>query len=333
IEPETPDASAGPAFLPDPDPTNASPVVISHVKYSLVRNVVWVNAQGYTSSSTTTTFLQAYKRITAQVSWTDAVGPHTVRQDSIVYPGGLGSYAGPEGATTTTSTTTAAAAPCAPVLSASLPDGTAAQTQVNLSWTQPAGCGAVIGYTVQYSTSSSFPAGSTQYINGIGPGTVSYNVSGLSSSTTYWFQVVATGSGGTSATSNTASQTTAAASVPCSLNSLTVTGNTSKSTTGTIEGHTGNTAYMSENLTLVLSTSGTCTDSYAVSGTPPGGGSDQGSPYALSGSGGTYTTTVPSANETNWVLGAHTFRVLDNGASTSTLYAFDVCKFSSKSCP
>src|SRR5438105_15892216 len=55
---------------------------------------------------------QAYKRAIAIVRWTDTSGSHSVRQDSYVYPGGLG----PANSTTTTSTTstTLASTPGAP---------------------------------------------------------------------------------------------------------------------------------------------------------------------------------------------------------------------------
>src|SRR5207244_5807666 len=128
---------------------NASPVSQGGVNYSVARHIVWVSAH-----DASTTYASAYKRLTVVVSWSDQAGAHQVRQDSLLYPGGLGQY---QGSTTTASTTTTAVLfPSAPTLNAitALADP-AGETQIHLTWTQPATGAAVTSYSIEYSTSSS----------------------------------------------------------------------------------------------------------------------------------------------------------------------------------
>ena len=144
MQPETPDPSAGAGFAPDPNPANASPVTQGAIKYSARRYVVWANA-----SDPSSTFAKAYKRLTVIVSWSDAAGAHTVRQDSILYPGGQGQYQGPMGGTSTTTTTAGVTQPNAPVLAAIVPLASPAdRTQIALSWSQPGGGAQVTTYSI-----------------------------------------------------------------------------------------------------------------------------------------------------------------------------------------
>ena len=55
------------------------------VTYTLNRCITWADA---TQAAET----QAYKRTTVVVNWVDAGIGHTVRQDSVIYPGGQGPY-------------------------------------------------------------------------------------------------------------------------------------------------------------------------------------------------------------------------------------------------
>ena len=167
--------------------------------YSVARYVVWVNAQ-----DASTTYTQAYKRLTVIVTWSDQAGSHSVRQDSILYPGGQGEFTGAMGGTTSTTTTTVVLNPSAPVLGAitGLADP-AGETQIPLTWTQPAGGAAVTSYSIVYSTSSTFPSGSISLVTGLAPSITNYTVTSLTASTTYYFEVIAY-AGTNSATSNSA---------------------------------------------------------------------------------------------------------------------------------
>ena len=59
----------------------------------------------------------------------------------------------------------------------------------------------------------------------------------------------------------------------------------------------------------------------------PTSSADPGSPYALGGSGGAYSGTVPSSNQRNWAVGLHTFNVWDvtTGSATPVVKTFKVC--------
>src|SRR3954465_14330445 len=106
--------SSGP-LVPQVD-TQTSGITQGGINFSVRRYVVWSDARDATS-----TYASAYKRLTVIVSWTDQVGAHTARQDSLLYPGGLGTYASPMGGTTTTPPTTTVLVPTAPVLNAITP--------------------------------------------------------------------------------------------------------------------------------------------------------------------------------------------------------------------
>jgi hypothetical protein len=325
VEPETPDPNAAAGYAPDPNPTNASPVVLGGVKYSIQRYVVWVNAQ-----DATTTYTQAYKRLTVKVTWSDLAGAHTVRQDSLLYPGGRGAYQGPMGGASTT-TTTAATSPTQPVLNTitglAAPAG---ETQIPLTWSQPAGGAAVTSYSIEYSTSPSFPAGNFSVVSGLAPTITGHTVTALTANTTYYFEVIAY-AGANSNVSHWQSFATLSAPLACELTQLTVTGATSLSTTGTILGN-GN--KMSEDLALSLTTTGTCTDGYEVKAVDPSSATDPGSPYVLAANAGNYTGTVSSSGAHGWAVGLHTFTVWDTttNAATTVVKTFTVCTHGATSC-
>jgi type II secretory pathway pseudopilin PulG len=331
IQPQTPDPFAAAGFTPDPNPENASPIVQGNVTYTVHRYVVWANA-----TDASNTYADAYKRLTVIVSWTDASGAHSVRQDSLLYPGGLGKYAGGSATSTTmTPSTTAMLPPNSPVLAAPVvPADPAGRTEIDLTWSQPAGGSVVSSYTVQYSTSSSFPAGSTNAIANIPSASTSYPVTALASDTTYWFRVIAL-AGAQSATSNSQSAATLVQpTAACTLGPLTITGATSLSTTGTILKKHGNRTEMSEDLTLGFSTTGTCSGAYTVKAVAPGGGADLGSPYTLTANGsGSYSGSVLSDGEEGWSVGVHTFTVWNSlSGATTAVKTFKVCAIESATC-
>ena len=307
--------------------TQTSGITQGSVDYSVSRYVVWVDAQDASS-----TYASAYKRLTVIVSWSDQAGAHTARQDSLLYPGGLGTYQAPMGGTTTTPPTTAVLNPSAPVLNAITPlADPAGQTQVALTWSQPAVGAAVTSYSIEYSTSSSFPAGNFSVVSGLSPSITNYTVTSLSAGDTYYFEVIAY-AGTNSAVSNVQSSTTLPAAGPtCKLGQLNVTGATSLSTTGTILQNNGK---MSENLSLSWTTTGTCPHSYAVKGVDPSGVADPGSPYTLLASSGNYSQTVASSGSKSWGIGLHTFTVWDvsTNSATTVVKTFKVCVKGSVTC-
>jgi hypothetical protein len=327
IQPETPDPSAAAGYAPDPDPTNAVVITQGSVNYSVLRYVVWINAQ-----DGLTTYTQAYKRLTVIVSWSDQAGAHTVRQDSVLYPGGLGTYQGAMGGPTSTTATTTALNPSAPILNPITPlADPAGETQVSLVWSQPVAGAAATSFSIEYSTNPSFPAGNFSVITNLPASTTTHTVPSLSSDTTYYFEIIAY-AGTNSATSNRQSSTTLAAAVPtCQLGQLNVTGATTLSTTGTILQTNGK---MSENLALAWTTTGTCADAYNIKAVDPTNAADPTSPYALNVNSGSYSATVASSGSKSWAIGLHTFTVWDvsTNSATTVVKTFKVCVHGSVSC-
>jgi prepilin-type N-terminal cleavage/methylation domain-containing protein len=327
MQPQSPDPNAAAGYAPDPVASNANSIVLGMVTFNVKRYIVWVDAKDASN-----TYTQAYKRLTVIVTWRDQAGPHTVREDSILYPGGLGQYQAPMGGTSTTSSSTTALMPTAPVLAAITPLAPPTdETQVVLNWSQPSGGAAITSYTVEFSTDPSFPAGNFTVVNGLSSTQLTYTVAPLTPDTTYYFEIIAY-NGANSATSNSQSIHTAPLPGPvCTLGSLNVAGASVHSTTGTILKNNGQ---MSENLTLSWTTSGPCTDTYEVHALDPTSSTDQGSPYALTGSAGAYSGTVPSNNQKNWAIGLHTFTVWDvsKGTATTVVKTFKVCVNGVASC-
>lgn len=318
-----------PALL---EPQDAAPEVQRGISYTVERRIVWIDAEDDAS-----TYEDAYKRLTTFISWTDAAGPHTVRQDSILYPGGQGEYAGAKGASSaTTTSTTSALAPVAPVLAAPVvPADPAGRTEIDLTWSQPSGGAPITGYTVEYSTDASFAAGATNAIAGLPATATSHPVTALASSTVYYFRVSAVASGQTAVSNEVTAATLAQPVATCVIGALTVTGATSLSTTGTILKKHGNKHEMSENLTLGFQTTGPCTDSYQVKAIAPDASTDPGSPYALTPNGsGSYSGSVASNGQQNWSVGLHAFTVwnVTTNAATSAVKTFKVCAVGSTTC-
>jgi hypothetical protein len=288
---------------------------------------VWADAQDASS-----TYQQAYKRLTVIVTWTDQAGAHTVRQDSLLYPGGQGKYQSPMGGSTSTTTTTTALNPSSPVLNpiTGLADP-AGETQIPLTWSQPAAGAAVTSYSIEYSTSSSFPAGNFSLVTGLAPSISNYTVTSLTANATYYFEIIAY-AGSNSAVSNVRSFATLPAAAPtCNLGQLNVSGVTSLSTTGTFLQSNGK---MSENLALSWTTTGTCPHGYNVKALDPTNVADPSSPYTLIANAGTYNQTVFSSGARNWAVGLHTFRVWDvtTNSATNVVKTFKVCLRRATSC-
>jgi prepilin-type N-terminal cleavage/methylation domain-containing protein len=327
MQPLTPDPSAADNYAPDPDASNAHPIKLGNIDFSVKRYVVWVDAKDAPSHTDT----QAYKRLTVIVTWTDVVGSHTVREDSLLYPGGQGPYSGVQGGSGTTTTTVHVGnpAPIAPVVAVTVPADPQGETAVQLNWSQTGTGGTTDKFSIEWSTDSSFPQNNFTIVNDLPNSQTTYTATSLTASTTYYFEVIAYGSGG-STSSNVVSATTLAPPAACNIGALSVAGATSKSTTGTFLAKNGK---MTENLTLTFTTTGTC-GAYTVVGKDPSNATDPSSPYALTKSGTTYTATIASANNKGWAIGIHKFTVWDTGtgAATTAVKSFQVCSSSASSC-
>ena len=93
--------------------------------FSVRRDVVWTDAtiQGAAPHD------DVIKRVVVTVSWQERSGTRTVRQESTVYPGGLGPYV------PTTTTTTLVTGPPEPTCTSAVPGAADPTTQVELGWT------------------------------------------------------------------------------------------------------------------------------------------------------------------------------------------------------
>jgi hypothetical protein len=200
-----------------------------------------------------------------------------------------------------------------------------------LTWAAGSGA-APTTYTIEYSTNPSFPAGNFTVIPGLASSITSYTVTGLTPTTTYYFEIIAYAGANASTPSAWKSITTATPPLPvCTLGGLNIAGATDLSTTGTRQKSNGQ---MSEDLTISWSTSGSCTHSYQVKGVDPSSAADPGSPYVIGGSGGAYSGTVNSKNQSGWAIGLHTFTVWDltSNSATSVVKTFKVCVNGAATC-
>ena len=299
---------------------------IGPVTYSIRRHLLWVSANGpSTVAHPGTSYAEAYKKTVVIVTWTDGSGAHTLRQDSIVYPGGRGVYGGAGSSSTTTTAPPVALAPGAAdllsVLPALAPQG---QTQLNLTWTAPALIPAapVTQYIVQQANDSAFSSGLVT--SPLQPASATtYQASGLSPGTTYHFRVLAYSSASLYSPSNMRLGSTdplpGAPASTCLTTGVSLTGsgtlaNQGLSTKTYLKNGTGQQS-LEENLQLVVSYSGTCSTTFTVRGVGPEGFAALGSPYSLTaGAGNTFKVTIP-ASSTSWpALGVNTFTVLQAGA-------------------
>ncbi len=283
---------------------------VGPVTYSIRRHIVSVAAMDASA-----TYAKAYKKTVVILTWTDGSGPHTLRQDSIVYPGGLG----PHGGSTTTTAAPAAVAPTAPSnTTVVVPPDPAGRSQLDVTWSPPVGGGAVTHHIVQWSTSSSFSSSVSSSPEQPATATT-YQVTGLASGTSYHLRVIAyAGSARPSPPSGTASGTTlpAPGPEPCSVTSLTVTGTGNDADQGLSTKtylQNGNDRLL-ESLNLVVTQAGACDGSFSVrSVLTSSGAADPSSPYALTGGGSSTDNGIIPASNTAWSAGVHTLTVLRAG--------------------
>lgn len=287
---------------------------VGPVTYDIRRHVLAVDARDVSS-----TYAKAYKKTVVLLTWTDGSGPHTLRQDSIVYPGGLGVYGG----STTTTAPQVAVAPTPPtIIGVAAPADPAGRSQLDVTWSPPAAGGTVTHYIVQWSTNSAFSSSVSSSPQQPATATT-YKVTGLAAGTTYHLRVIAyAGSSLPSPPSNVGSGTTlpTPTAEPCSVTSLSVTGTGNAADQGLSTKtylQNGNDR-LEESLNLVVTTAGTCSASFAVrSVLTSSGAADPASPYAVSGGGTSTDTGVIGAGQADWSSGVHTLTVLLAGVPVS----------------
>ena len=156
----------------------------------------------------------AYKQATVSVSWSDHAGVHAVVQTTLLYPGGLGPHAA--SATTTAPATANPSPPLSPLDVTATPasDPGGSDRAVDLAWTIVDDTN-ILGFSVRYTTGNdlvvvtdTLPAGSR-----------ALRVGGLSSGTSYTFEVGSRASSGAASVWSAATPvlTEAALTADCSI--------------------------------------------------------------------------------------------------------------------
>lgn len=300
-------------YVPQIVPVSTSKV--GTITFEVSTEIVWAAASGALPGSPTS-YSQAYKEAMATVSWGSASTPQSVTEQTIIYSGALGAYSGP-GSDATGSGSGGGMLGAPQLAAAQVPASPAGESEVGLTWSMPPGTSA--GYfVVEWSTDPAMPSSSLQASPHESSSVTSYTVQGLSAGSTYFFEVVAyqAGDSATMASNQVEATTDSSSSSTCSLGSFTVMGQTSGNTGKTYLNPDGT---MSEDLTLALDTTGSCPGPYSVMAEPSGTTTaDPGAPYVLpTASSGQWIGTVPSAGETGWALGEHSFVVMFDGSPVS----------------
>jgi hypothetical protein len=287
--------------------------------YHFARYLLWATGK---SPGGTTTFTQAYKRSVVIVTWTDGGGSHTARQDSDLYPGGLGTYvAGNCGATGSSGSQPQPSAPTnLTATTAAAPAGT---NEIDLTWTAPSS-GSFDKYVVTMSTDNF--STSNVVNNNLSSASTSYAVTGLAPLTTYQFQIYAAqNSSGSQVASGQASATTltATSSSNCTVGMVTFTPAGADQANGA--------STLVSNVSVSAYTSGTC--SYLqLSYTPVVGAATPTTVALTQGSTGVWQATM-NGTGTNWSIGNHVIDVQNSAGASQVQGNFIVCSAGKATCP
>ncbi|MCU1450918.1 MAG: Fibronectin type domain [Acidimicrobiales bacterium] len=290
--------------------------------YSFARYVLWATGKTPTGATTTSTYPQAYKRTVVIVSWSDRGGSHSARQDSEIYPGGLGTYvAGNCGANGSPGTQTPPSPPTN--FTATTAASPAGQNEIDLAWTKPS-VGTFDKYIVALSTDNF----DTSHIitNNLSAASTSYAASGLAPGTTYQFQVYAVqNSTGYQAASGQASASTqnGSPSVNCSVGLVTF------SPTGADQA--ANAASLTvATVSVSAHTTGTC-PYLQLAYTSVEGAATITTVALVQGSPGVWTASMNGT--TNWSIGNHVIAVEDATGTPLVQGNFIVCSAGKATCP
>ncbi|GAC1410178.1 MAG: hypothetical protein NVSMB57_03670 [Actinomycetota bacterium] len=282
---------------PQMSPAQTS-IVYSGVTYNLQRFIYWVDADS--------THAEAYKQVSVVVSWTAGGVSRTVRQDSIIYPGSLGAYKGPQGGSATPAPASTGQ-PTAPSLTATQ-SVKAPSSQINLRWTPGATPPAVDHWVVQYSvdsfvTASTLPPSQPAAVT-------SFVATGLAAGTTYQFRVGAAGSpNGTPTWSNVVSQSTTAGS---SVGACTITDETVTPTP--VSRLSSTSQALASDVSVIVHSTGNC-QSLSVRYTPMAGNNAR--VYLTADAPKTTWTGTMNGTATSWELGNHLITVWDEVATAA----------------
>jgi len=305
---------ASPQIQPTgPDQTTAGET------YHFQREIVWADAAA--AGNPTSTFSQAYKHVTAIVTWADHGGTHTDRQDAFVYPGGQGPYTGPASQGGSSSSTSPNCPAASNLVSTPPAVETTATKSIVLTWTPPLDMTYVSAWTIRYSTDVFLT--STIVTDSQPPAVSTFTVTGLSPSTTYAFEVAAQcGTSRSDWTSPSSATTTSAAATGCQLGSVLLT-------PSAVIRADGSSMTLVSDAVLSVNTAGTCVGLRATY-SPTTGTST--SVFLNTTNGGNQVATINGQSQ-DWDVGTHTITVTDVSNTPLATANFVVCSHNAKTCP
>jgi Tfp pilus assembly protein PilV len=265
-----------------------SPTVFRGESFQVSRSIYWVDRNGAPGS--------VYKRATVSVQWTDPAGTHAVRQDTDLYPGGLGP------AVSTSTTVAAAGVTSAPTLTAAA-NVASPSSAINLSWTAASGSAQTL-WRVQLSVDNFLTPHS---LVDVPAAVLSYRATGLAAGTTYQFRVGAINGSQAPVWSSvgTLATATGGATGPCQMLSERITPSTLTRDSVTHK------LPSSPAIAIQVATSGNCV---ALSlRYQPSGGTSQVTSLAPNSTATTWTANLPTTSP--WDLGNHVIAVWDDVAN------------------
>lgn len=281
--------------------------------FNITRYIVWVDAPD-NEDPATLSYDDAYKRVTAVVTWTHNNQLNTARQDSVLYPGGRGPYTGPQAASLTLEVTDTGT-PAAPTgLSATVPTGVEGETSVDLTWTPPTlSVPLVDKWVIEYNANPG--TDQWQSVTSDQPVTnTSSRVTDLASGKLYDFRVRSKAANGNLSTPSNVVQATTTSSNPAVCEAARLTINPT-----TVSRISGNSGHLEQDVVVTVNTLGPCS-SLEVRYSPDTGVSKV---AYMTASGSVWTGTLPK--DQRWSVGNHAIGIYAGSTSTTAIAVGNLC--------
>jgi hypothetical protein len=295
--------------------------VLNGIPFNISTSITWAGAT--VPGTTPTVDLGAYKTVSVAVSWRYGLATETQTSSSILYPGGFGPYTGSQEGTTTT-TFGGPLLAVNPLLASTPSDPNAQPYEIDLSWGLPTPLAP--GYIVEYSTDANkLPAAGSSgtgaappslgqtAISGLLPSASQYQVSALAPSTTYYFEVISTSGTAWVASAQVKGLTAAVPPGTCSWSGFVVTGYVNNKVYQVQVGSGVNATFVTDQpIALNVNSNTECTG-VTVTVVDSFNGTPDAAPFALTGSKGVWTGTIPQGEP--WTAGIHSDQLYVNGVS------------------
>lgn len=266
----------------------------------------------------------AYKKTVVIVTWTDNSGAHTIREDSLVYPGNGENLA-------TTTTVASASPPAKPTALGGTAFAAGATCTVDLTWSPPPSTPTAIAtWVVEYRSASTTATWST--LTQTQPaGTPSYTVTGLACASSPQFRVFSRASDGTLSTGAdgpiTVSTPNATTTPPtaCAVTNVSITPNAiGRANNGNLR--------LASDATVTVTTIGSCPTLYATYNRLGAAGAEA---IPLSASGSSWSGAIEGTSA-DWDTGSHPVSIRQDSSTSSPVLSggsITVCVFNASSCP